>query len=116
MLASLRCNMDNKLRRIYIQVGESRYPLWVNPKEEPIFREAARMVNRRLVAYNTKYRSSHLSNEDVLAMAAIDLAVMCQRQNVHTEDASTEADLAKMVNDLQQFLDQGTQQTDVPEK
>ena len=92
--------MDKKIR-ITIQVGESRYPLWVEPQEEPIFREAARMVNRRLTAYATKFRSSHLPPDNLMAMAAVDLAVLCQRQTAEPVDTS---ELTAIVTDLQTFL------------
>ncbi len=103
MLASRRCNMDKKIR-INIQVGESIYPLWVEPKEEPLFREAARMVNRRLIAYSTKYRGANLPCERIMAMAAVDLAVLCQKQGNNANLEATEASLANIVADLQEFL------------
>lgn len=96
--------MDNKIR-INIQVGESYYPLWVDMDEEPLFREAARMVNRRLVAYNTKFRGSNLSPEAFLAMAAVDLALKCQKQQHEESQAEVSPEITDMVNDLQQFID-----------
>ena len=96
--------MDKKIR-INIQVGEARYPLWVNMDDEPIFREAARMVNRRLIAYKTKFRgNANLAPDDFLAMAAIDLAAsqLQQKPVVDTDDAAS--DLEQMKTDLEQFL------------
>ena len=110
MLASKRCNMDKKIR-INIQVGESIYPLWVEPKEEPLFREAARMVNRRLIAYSTKFRGANLPSERVMAMAAIDLAVLCQKQGDNANLEATEANLANIVADLQEFLGEDATQS-----
>lgn len=97
--------MDKKIR-INIQIGEARYPLQVYMDDEPIIREAARMVNRRLVAYNTKYRgAADLSPEAFLAMAAVDLAATCLRNQGHGTDAEDiEADLRQMNTDLEQFL------------
>ena len=102
--------MDKKIR-IYIQVGESKFPLWINPKEEPIFREAARTVNRRMVNYNTKYRGAHLSDEQVLAMTAFDLAVICQRHDAKPSDATAEAELTDIVSDLSHWLADDRQTT-----
>jgi len=95
--------MDKKIR-IHITVGESRYPLWVDRTEEPIFREAARMVNRRLTAYSTKFRSAHLSPETILAMAAVDLAVLAQRQELQLGSAADMDDLDALTSDLKDFL------------
>jgi cell division protein ZapA len=102
--------MDKKIR-INIQVGESLYPMLIEPKDEPIFREAARMVNRRLIAYSTKFRSSYLPPEKILAMAAVDLAVMCQRQDHNANAEATEANLANIVADLQEFLGEESTQS-----
>ena len=95
--------MDNKIR-ITIPVGESRYPMWIDPKEEPIFREAGRRVNERITAYSKQFHDSHLPSEDILAMAALDLAVQCQRLNQTACNEATEASVAAMVADLQDFL------------
>lgn len=95
--------MDKKIR-INIQVGEAKYPLWVDPKEEPIFREAARMVNRRMVSYSTRFRGSHLSPEAILAMSAVDLAVLCQKQEASSA-TNSEAQLTDIVAGLRAFLD-----------
>lgn len=106
--------MDKKIR-INIQVGESRYPLWVDMDDEPIIREAARMVNRRLITYNTKYRgAATLSPENFLAMAAVDLAATHLRsQGQSTSTEAIEADLAQINNDLEQFLhEEKSSQTD----
>ncbi len=110
MLASKRCNMDKKIR-INIQVGESFYPLRVDLKEEPLFREAARLVNRRLIAYSTKFRGSHLPSEKVLAMVAIDLALLCQKYEYNANAEATEANLANIVADLQEFLGEESTQS-----
>ena len=97
--------MDKKIR-INIQIGEAYYPLWVNMDDEPIFREAARMVNRRLIAYNTKFRgAANLSPENYLAMAAVDLAATHLRQkDLGSHPEAIEADLAQINTDLEQFL------------
>ncbi len=97
--------MDKKIR-INIQVGEARYPVVVKMDDEPIIREAARMVNRRLVAYTTKYRgSADLTPEAYLAMAAVDLAATHLRQQGQSvNNDELEADLKQINTDLEQFL------------
>lgn len=85
-------------------VGETRYPLRVDPKEEPIFREAGRMINRRLVAYRTRFRGADLSPYDMLAMAAIDLAADLQRHELDASPAAASAELSEITADLEDFL------------
>lgn len=95
--------MDKKIR-INIQVGEARYPIWVDMDEEPLFREAARMINRRLIAYSTKFRGANLPSEAILAMAAVDLAVGYQKKAQETAHIAAENELTEIVDDLQQFV------------
>ena len=78
----------------------------VDSKEEPIFREAGRMVNRRLVAYSTKYRGANLLPEDLLAMSALDLATTLQRQELAASTGDSTAEFSEMIADLRQFLGQ----------
>lgn len=99
--------MDKKIR-INIQVGESRYPIWVDMEEEPLFREAARMINRRLVAYNTKFRGANLPPEAMLAMAAVDLAICCQKNSQSISLGNIESELKGVVEDLQTFAKSDT--------
>ena len=97
--------MDKKIR-INIPIGEARYPLWVNMDDEPIFREAARMVNRRLVAYKTKFRgNANLTPEDFLAMAAVDIAAsQLQQKPVANDTGDVAADLEQIRADIEQYL------------
>ena len=101
--------MDKRIR-INIQVGDARYPLYVDPKEEPVFREAGRMVNRRIVAYSTRFRNAALAPDEVLAMSALDLAVTCQKAGQQAADSAAVAELAAVVADLQGFLDAAPRQ------
>lgn len=95
--------MDKKIR-ISIMVNGAAYPLWIDPKEEPIFREAGRMIERRLVSYRTKYRGTDLSPENMLAMAAIDLAAVLRRKELDADPDRTSAELSDIIADLQGFL------------
>lgn len=95
--------MDKKIR-ISIPVGERRYPLHVDPKDEPLFREGGRQINRRLNAYHTQFRSAQLEEQDMLAMTAIDLAFACQQQAQRVDTQDAEARIAGMVADLEAFL------------
>jgi len=96
--------MDKNIR-INISVGEAKHPLWIDPKEEPIYREAARMVNRRISAYSTQYRGSKLPPETILAMSAIDLAVLYLKKDLTSNPEQIEEQLRQMSDDLRSFLD-----------
>jgi len=96
--------MDKKIR-INIPVGDAKHPLWIDPKDEPLYREAGRMVNRRITAYSTQFRGSHLPPETILAMSAIDLAVLCQKKDAQANTEAEEAQLKQISDDLRSFLD-----------
>lgn len=94
----------NKEIRINIPIGESKHPLWIDPKDEPLYREAGRMVNRRITAYSTQFRGSHLSPETILAMSAIDLAVLCLKKDLQSNPEQLEAQLTSINDQLRAFL------------
>lgn len=73
--------------------------------DEPIFREAARMVNRRLIAYKTKFRgNANLAPEDFLAMAAVDLAAAQLQQKPVADTSDVASDLNQIKTDLEKFM------------
>lgn len=95
----------NKKIRITITVGELRFPIWIDPKEEPIFRDAGRRLNHKLVEYRRRFHDAGLSNEDMLAMTLIDLAVELERKDSDTDPVATAQTLDDIMTDLQSFMD-----------
>ena len=92
-------------------VNGAGYPLWIDPKDEPIFREAGRMIERSLVQYRTRFRGSELSPENMLAMTAIELAANLRRKDLDADPAKTSEEISAMVADLEEFLGQGSTQS-----
>lgn len=95
--------MDDKVR-IKIQLGDTKHPLFVNKDEEPIYREAARMVNERITAYSTKYRGAGLPNEYKLAFAALDIAVKYIKQNQDSNAEVAGENLKELSSEIREFL------------
>lgn len=62
------------------------------------------MVNRRITAYSTQFRGSHLSPETILAMSAIDLAVLCLKKDLQSNPEQLEAQLTSINDQLRAFL------------
>ncbi len=89
--------------KIKIQVGEVKHPLVVDQADEPIYREAARMVNERLVSYQTKYRAANLPPDYMMAFAALDIAARYVRMQRTTDVEPVEEALQKMVQQLEEF-------------
>lgn len=90
--------------RINIQVGELKHPLTVSKDDEPIFREAARLVNERLVTYQTKYRAANLPHDFMMAFAAVDIAARYVRLQHNTSTEPAEAAIAKLTDELRDFM------------
>lgn len=95
--------MDDKVR-INIQVGENRHPLFVSRDEEPIFRDAARMVNERINAYATKYRGAGLPQEYMMAFAAIDIASQYVRLNHDNNAKDAGQRLQNLADEIRKYM------------
>ena len=95
--------MEDKVR-IKIQVGDNKHPLFVERSEEPIFRDAARMVNERIQAYATKYRGAGLPNDYLMAFAALDVAVQFVRQDRNSNAEAAGEDLREIAAEIREFL------------
>lgn len=95
--------MDKVEVKINIQVGNFKLPLTVNQEDEPIYREAARMINERLEAYQTKYRAANLTQEYMLSFSALDLATRLVRQQRTTDLGPVEEMINSLTTDLKNF-------------
>ncbi len=89
--------------KINIQVGEVKHPLTVAKEEEPIFREAARVVNERVVSYQTKYRAAKLPRDFIMAFAALDIAARYVRMQHTTDVRPVEEALQELNKQLEDF-------------
>ena len=95
--------MDESIR-INIQVGDNKHPLFVKRDEEPIFRDAARMVNERILAYSKKYRGANLANDYLMAFAALDIASQFVRQDRDSNALDAEKKIRDLANEISGFL------------
>jgi len=91
--------------KINIEIGGQKHPLEVDVDEEPIYREAGRIVNERLHAYATKYRGANLPPDFMMAFAAVDIASRYIRLRNESNLDSEEAALLEMTADLKAFLE-----------
>lgn len=95
--------MDDKVR-INIQIGDTKHPLFVKRDEEPIYRDAARMVNERLKAYATKFRASGLPKDYLMAFAAVDIAARYVKQDRDSNAEVAEASLQELAAEIREYL------------
>jgi len=52
-----------------------KYPLKINANEEELVREAAKQLRLKFLSYQQDYAESNLSEQDLMTMAAVDIAV-----------------------------------------
>lgn len=84
-----------------------KHPLTVRKDDEPIYREAARLINERLITYQTKYRAAQLPQEFILSFAAVDIAARYVRLQRQTSTQPVEDALRDLTGQLQDFLREG---------
>jgi len=91
--------------RINIEIGGHKHPLEVDVDDEPVYRDAGRLVNERLHAYATKYRGANLPSDFMMAFAAVDIASRYIRLRKEVNFDAEEAALLEMTEDLKAFLE-----------
>lgn len=98
--------MEDKVR-INIQVGDVKHPLRVEAAEEPIYREASRLVNDTVVRYATKFRGANLPRDFMMSFAAIDIAAkyvrLSRQSNMSDQD---KAEIEALTQEISEFLGQ----------
>ncbi|MCF0180566.1 MAG: cell division protein ZapA [Bacteroidales bacterium] len=95
--------MDERIR-INIQVGDVKHPLFVKRDEEPIFREAAKLINERILAYSKKYRGANLPKDYIMAFAAIDIASRFVKQDRDSNAQDAEVKIRELAKEIGEFM------------
>lgn len=90
--------------RINIEIGGHKHPLDVEADDEPVYREAGRLINERIRAYATKYRGANLPPDFMMAFAAVDIAARYIRLKKDVNLDAEAAALLELSEDLKQFL------------
>lgn len=65
---------DEILITLEIIPGGRRYPVKINADDEEIVREAAKQLRQKFNAYTQVFSGAELSDKDIMAMIAIDIA------------------------------------------
>lgn len=95
--------MDKGKVNINLKVGILHHPLTVSPEDEPIYREAARLIDERYVAYSKKFTAARLKSEELLSMAAIDIAFKYVKMRRDVDVEPVEKALQALTSDLEDF-------------
>lgn len=95
--------MSNKIR-INISLGTHKHPLWIDAADEPLYREAGRLVNRILEHYSTRYRGAQLPPDYLMAFTAMDMAVRFLRQDADSNAEAAADSMEQTLAGLRDFL------------
>lgn len=76
----------------------------VRPEDEEVVRKAALLINERMAHYKAKYQGSRLPQTDILAFAAVDIAVKYLTLFNDNNTAAAEAEIESLAAEIRQYL------------
>ena len=95
---------DNRYLTIHVQIGGFRIPMTIPRSDEEIYRKAQTMVEEYIEMYHKRY--SQRSYEEVVILAAFQLASIIARHRLSGEPAPIEAKLKALEAEIDAVLDQ----------
>ena len=94
--------MTEDMLSIKVQIAERFYPLKIKRKDEEKIRQAARLINDKVLQYKQRYTDK--DTQDFMAMAALQFVINLidceQQQNV----VSLEEELGSLSSELDEIL------------
>ena len=97
--------MPDELKiQLEIIPGDRKYPLWINPDDEGLVREAAKQLRLKLNAYKEAYSEANLSDECLITMVAIDIATSHLRLEKNNDKVSFTEKMQQLNDKLKDYL------------
>jgi cell division protein ZapA (FtsZ GTPase activity inhibitor) len=93
--------MEDKLS-IHIKIAEREYPLKIERNDEEKIRKAAKTINDRIYQYKQKYANKDI--QDLLAMAALQLATKVIEGEMKSVDSSLSDELRDLNEGLVEYI------------
>jgi cell division protein ZapA len=85
--------------------GEGRnFPVKIKSEDEGLVREAARQLRQKFVAYKQTFSELKLSDKDLMAMTAIDIATELLRSEQKNDTATFSAKIKQLNEELKDLL------------
>jgi cell division protein ZapA (FtsZ GTPase activity inhibitor) len=84
--------------------GGKKYPARVEAEDEGLVREAASQLRQKFIAYKQAFSESGLSDQDLLAMTAIDIATSHLRLEGKNDKAPFKTKIKQLNDELKDFL------------
>ncbi|MDR1525746.1 MAG: cell division protein ZapA [Tannerella sp.] len=93
---------DEILIQLEVIPGERKYPVWIKTEDERLVREAAKLLRQKFNAYKQTFSEAKLSDKDLLAMMAIDIATSHLRLEEDTIPFTTK--IRQLSDELEDLL------------
>ena len=95
--------MSNEML-ITLEVGGKKYPAKINADDEELVREAVKQLRQKFNAYNQAFSGADLSDLDIMAMVAIDIATSHLRLERKNDIVPLTDKLQQLDNKLKNYL------------
>ncbi|MDR3251835.1 MAG: cell division protein ZapA [Tannerella sp.] len=84
--------------------GKGKYTLGINAEDEELIRKAARQLREKYLAYQQTYSDAVVTDLDILAMVAIDIAVSHLRLEDKNDTVPFSDKIQQLDNELKGYL------------
>jgi hypothetical protein len=95
---------DKLLIKLEIIPGMKRYPLNINPAEEPVVRDAAQFIRYKFNLYRRNFEVQEVSDLDIMAMVALDIATAKLNFERQNEISPLKEKVSWMNDELKEYL------------
>jgi cell division protein ZapA len=95
---------DEILIQLEVFPGGRKYPVWIKNEDEQLVREATKLLRQKLNAYKQTFSEAKLSDKDLLAMAAIDMAVSHLRLEKKNDTIPFTTKIKQLTEELRDLL------------
>lgn len=99
--------VENNKLHIRLHVYDTDIPVYVEPDDEPFYRNAAKIITDTVNVYSETYRTTK-SEKDILYMAMIDIALKLQMEKTHNDTAPYDDILTKITAEVEEALGIGS--------
>jgi cell division protein ZapA (FtsZ GTPase activity inhibitor) len=84
--------------------GKKQYPLIIKPEDEQLIREATKQLRQKFTRYKQKFDNGNISETDIIAMVAIDLATTNLQLERKSDFLLLEDSLSRINDELKDYL------------
>lgn len=95
---------DEILIQLEVVPGGRKYPVTIHPDEEETVREATRQLREKFNAYKHTFSEAKLSDKDILAMMAIEIAVSHLKLEKKNDTVPFVTKIKQLNDELKDFL------------